>query len=64
MTKKELRRDIKDILRHSFTYSEDINEVCEAIISEVQERLKGYPSPCYRDLVCSVQGVMYCRICG
>ena len=64
MTKKELRREIKSILRHSFTYGDDINDVCEVIINDIQVKLKGHPNPSYRDIVCLVESAMYSRICA
>ena len=61
MTKAELKKEIKHILRHTFTYSDDINGVTNAIADDVRNFL-GEREPSMRDIETAVQVVLYNRV--
>ena len=61
MTKAELKKEIKHILRHTFTYSDDINGVTNAIADDVRNFL-GEREPSMRDIEDAVQVVLYDRV--
>ena len=61
MTKTELKKEIKHILRHTFTYSDDINGVTNAIADDVKNFL-GEREPSMRDIETAIQAVLYDRV--
>ena len=61
MTKAELKKEIKHILRHTFTYSDDINGVTNAIADDVRNFL-GEREPSMRDIEDAIQVVLYNRV--
>lgn len=61
MTKAELKEEIKHILRHTFTYSDDINGVTNAIIDDVKSFL-GNREPSMRDIESAIQVILYNRV--
>ena len=61
MTKAELKKEIKHILRHTFTYSDDINGVTNAIADDVRNFL-GEREPSMRGIEDAIQVVLYNRV--
>ena len=61
MTKAGLKKEVKHILRHTFTYSEDINEVTNAIADDVKNFL-GERESSMRDIETAIQAVLYDRV--
>ena len=61
MTKAELKKEIKHILRHTFTYSDDINGATNAIVDDVKNFL-GKREPSMRDIEDAIQVVLYNRV--
>ena len=61
MTRAELKKEIKHILRHTFTYSDDINGATNAIADDVKNFL-GKREPSMRDIEDAVQVVLYNRV--
>ena len=61
MTKAELKKEIKHILHHTFTYSDDINGVTNAIADDVKNFL-GEREPSMRDVETAVQTILYDRV--
>ena len=61
MTKAGLKKEVKHILRHTFTYSDDINGATNAIADDVKNFL-GKREPSMRDIEDAVQVVLYDRV--
>ena len=61
MTKAELKKEIKHILRHTFIYSDDINGATNAIADDVKNFL-GKREPSMRDIEDAIQVVLYNRV--